>query len=86
MTRAYNSMTASVFEREATAAAFRASPMRKQVRRTARFVSPRIGERSRMGLGKGGRVNGRGSPSVLNGTRCGMSVGDTGICDDLAGM
>ena len=72
-------MIASTFVREANAAALRASPTRKQVRRTVRLLRPVIGERSRTGFGKGGRMNGRVSRLGFEGVRWGSPVADGGI-------
>ena len=80
---------ASVLFLEATAAALRASPMRKQVRRTVRLVRPRIGERSRTGLGNGGRVKDEASAFLMVGTIVDIPVGEvaeTGSWEGLAGV
>ena len=61
-------------------AALRASPIRKQVRRTVREFRPWIGERSSIGAGKGGRIKGRGWPETSKEIWWGMSA-----CSDVLG-
>ncbi len=52
-----------------------ASPIRKQVRRTAVWETPITGERGSSGLGKLGRTKGTGRPSLV-GTICATTFGD----------